>query len=259
MDSANIKKNLLEAQFSKQKNDKAEYSTPFSSGSIEQKAEKPISINHLINKLNYINFQNNTVNIEFNHITQGRTISPPAKPEPCLEEYADFLWIRQEEITEILNSYKFQRIAIPDGPRLLSVKSESVSIGKMGISIRLPDVCYDLSLRKVERHFCKEVKVLLSQKSTIWSGSLIDFCASSFRVQVETAPRQYSDLISLEEPVHVELSVKDETLYTGAWHISQHSSLHFYRELYTTCSISLHIELHERVQPPALLSDYALF
>ena len=48
---------------------------------------------HLVDKLNFINFQESTVLVNFKHPKYDRIISLPAKPQPCIEDTLICCWI----------------------------------------------------------------------------------------------------------------------------------------------------------------------
>jgi len=76
---------------------------------------KEIHKKHLINKLNYINFQDGTILVNFKHFKYDHAVSHRAKPQPCLGEELKCLWIETDKISQQLSSYKFQEIVIPNG------------------------------------------------------------------------------------------------------------------------------------------------
>ena len=65
---------------------------------------KEIRKKHLINKLNYINFQDDTVLVNFKHLKYDRTVSHRAKPQPCLGEELKCFWIETDRIGRQLSS-----------------------------------------------------------------------------------------------------------------------------------------------------------
>ena len=52
---------------------------------------KKVDKNQLINKLNYINFQDSTILINFKHPKYDKTVSVKATPQPCMEDLVDCL------------------------------------------------------------------------------------------------------------------------------------------------------------------------
>ncbi len=181
----------------------------------EKETKKEVSKKQLINKLNYINFQDGTVLINLKHTKYNSKISLHAKLQPCHNDCLECIWIETEGLHQKLKSYEFQNLLVNDGQNLLLVKPEMNSISVKGISLVLPEKCYEISSRKVRRHLCKDINVSLFQNGALFYGSLIDFSAVSFRVEVSTAPPQTFEWVNPEFPVNVVFSEGPETLYSG--------------------------------------------
>ena len=62
----------------------------------------------LINKLNYVNFQDGTLLVNFKHHKYHKTTTLLAKPQPCLGGSLDCLWTESDAFHRIQNSYDFQ-------------------------------------------------------------------------------------------------------------------------------------------------------
>ena len=187
---------------------------------------KEIRKKHLINKLNYINFQDGTILVNFKHSKYNRTVSHRAKPQPCLGEELKCLWIETDKIGQQLSSYKFQEVVIPNGKKIIVVKSNEISIDDTGIRLVLPDTCWEFSPRKMRRHYCKGIKVQLIQNSASFYGVLIDFTTESFRVDITVNPPQTFQWIDPESTVDLILSDENEILYSGKCKILRQTGDH---------------------------------
>ncbi len=166
-----------------------------SAGNVDCHEEKGKRINQklLINKLNYVNFQDETVVITFKHNIYNKIISLPAIPQPCFDEHLDCIWSLPEEVKPILTSFSVQDFFLNDGHKLIHIKGEVTSIDEQKVSFTLPEVCYEVSVRKVKRHLCGGIKVQFIQNGMIFYGSLIEFSAVSFRVELQIIPPQTSN------------------------------------------------------------------
>jgi hypothetical protein len=181
---------------------------------------------HLINKLNYINFQDGTILVNFKHTKYGHTVSHRAKPQPCLGEELKCLWIETDKISQQLSSYKFQEVVIPNGKKIILVKSNEISIDDTGIRLVLPDTCWEASPRKMRRHYCKGIKVQLIQNSASFYGVLVDFSTESFRIDITAKPPQTFQWIDPESTVDLILSDENEILYSGECKILKQTGGH---------------------------------
>ncbi len=154
----------------------------------QQEKGKAVSKKRLINKLNYTNFQDKSILINLRHPKYGRRIILHAKPQPCSGKRLVCLWAETDGIKQKLKSYKFESLFIPDGQKLIVAEPKLIDINKKGISLSLPDTCYEVSSRKRIRHACQGITVQLIQDSMIFSGSLLDFSAISFHIELKSSP-----------------------------------------------------------------------
>lgn len=188
----------------------------YTSNSEDKKNDKKqVSKKYLINILNYINFQDETILINFKHSKYDSIISLQAKPQPSIGDTLDCLWIEKIELDKKLKSYEFLHFILDDGQKLILAKPALKAISTEKISFILPETCYEVSSRKVKRHSCKGIQVEFIQKGTIFYGSLLDFTAISFRVEVTSVPPQSFQWVNPESTVMVIFKREQEILYTG--------------------------------------------
>src|SRR5262245_40316246 len=112
-----------------------------------QNKPKSICKKALVNKLNYINFSDRTILINFKHAKYATTLSLAAKPLPCAGERLECVWADTPE-PGILRAHTFLNLFISDGHKCLLVTPESASIYEQGISMLLPDACQEIRARK---------------------------------------------------------------------------------------------------------------
>jgi len=190
---------------------------------------KRIDKTQLINKLNFINFQDGTVLINFRHLKYDKIITLKATPQPCLENLVDCRWSEACYTSHITQCYEFSNFLIPNGQNLLKVEAELVNIDEAGISLLLPDECHEISSRRVRRNRCEGINVQLMQNSTVFCGSLMDFNGFSFRVKLEAVPPQTFDWMNPQQPVNIVLSDPAYTYYSGECKIIRHTHGHHTR------------------------------
>jgi len=174
---------------------------------------------HLVNKLNYINFQDGTISLRFKHSKYERSLSLEAKPMPCNGDRLDCQWIDSEGIESKLKSYQFDTILINDGQKLILVEADLIGIDVGGISFDLPESCRIISNRKVMRNPCRGVSVQLVQNSSVFQGTLLYFNSISFHIELIAKPPQTFNWINQESSVELIISDEKETYYTGACRI----------------------------------------
>ena len=86
------------------------------------------------------------------------------------------------------------------------VEPELIDISDNGISLNLPDNCYEVSSRATIRHSCQGINIQLIQNSSLFSGTLLDFNAVSFRIELKAAPQQTFQWINPESIVSIIIS-----------------------------------------------------
>jgi len=190
-----------------------------------------ISLYQLINKLNHLNFIDQPLYVNFRHKKYPRTLSIKAKPQPCQDEYLTCQW--QQEASSIVDHpdfYEFENIIIPNGKRFLVVEPEISGINAHTIGFVLPETCSASDSRNTRRHRCEGIHVYVTQNGALYYGSMVDFSAFSFRVQVKTAPPQTFDWVNADLPVQVILFDGNKTLYSGECRITKQT--HGYKERY---------------------------
>lgn len=185
---------------------------------------KPILKDQLINKLNFINFQDRTILINLKHRNYHTPLTLLARPQPCLGGELECSWVKSEEDLRALDFYEFQNILIPDGQNLISIEPDLIRMDKKAIHLRLPDQGIEVSSRTVRRHASKGITAQLVQNSTIFSGTLVDFNACSLKIELEAAPPQTFEWINPESSVNLILSDRKETYYSGECKIIRHSA-----------------------------------
>ncbi len=187
--------------------------------------EKRIKKRHLINTLNYINFQDESIFINFQHIKYNNIVSFQAKPQPYLESILKCLWIGSLP-PQILKSYKFLNLFVSDGQELIYVKPELVEIDKNGVAFLLPNFCYLVSKRKLRRYPCNGIQVEFVQNGAIFYGHMVDFSPVAFRVKVSIKPPQTFNWINTDAEVHIVLKEEEEVIYTGECKIIRQDFAH---------------------------------
>ncbi|MBW1698154.1 MAG: PilZ domain-containing protein [Deltaproteobacteria bacterium] len=188
------------------------------------KQGKEVKKKHFVNKLNYINFQNGTIFINFEHRKYKRTLTLAARPLPCSGEILDCVWEDTHGIVDKLKAHSFLNIHIPDRQKLLIVQPHVERITHRGIQFRLPETCFELRSRKVIRYLCNTIDARLIQNSVVFSGKLIDFNANSFKLELKAMPFQPFRWINPLLPVNVIITEADEMLYSGECKILRQST-----------------------------------
>ena len=185
--------------------------------------ESSVSRKHLINILNYINFQDGTILLTFKHSKYDKVISFDVRPMRIIENSLDCEWLETAPPVLNLASYQFQYLLISDGLKLILARPEMRSASEDEISFILPETCYEVGFRKIRRHPCEMVSAELTQNGVMLGGTLKDFNVISFRVDVSAQSRQSLQWVNSKFPLNVMLRNQDDILYSGYCRIIRQS------------------------------------
>ena len=183
-----------------------------------------ISKAQLINKINFINFQDRTLLLNFKHRKYQTPLTLLAAPQPCLDDDLDCSWVEPDKILSELPFYEFENLLIPDGQNLIRAEPELIRMDADAIHLRLPENGYEVSSRAMQRHRCENISAQLIQNSSLFSGTLIDFNACTLKIDLTVEPPRTFDWINPESPVNLVLSDASGTHYTGECKIIRQST-----------------------------------
>ena len=74
------------------------------------KSGKKVRKAQIINKLNYINFQDGTILVNFRHLKYDKVITLKAAPQPCMGDLVDCLWSESSNTSQVIQSYEFSNL-----------------------------------------------------------------------------------------------------------------------------------------------------
>ncbi len=189
----------------------------------EPETESIVCKKQLINKLNAINFRDGIILVNLVHNRYNRVVSRPAKPQPCLGDRVDCLWVDPGGLPRELKSYRFQNLLIADGKEVILVEPEEVSLSETLLSCCLPTNALRVQSRHIWRYPCEEVRVALLQNGASYPGVLRDFTPLSFRIEISSTPPQTFQWLDPQSPVNVVLARAGETLYSNGCRIIRES------------------------------------
>ena len=177
---------------------------------------KRVSRRQLINKLNYLNFQDRPIIVNLTHAKYGSTLSLQARPLPCAnDDRLDCVWSEVPDLELVLKAYRFKNFLVAEGRRILLVDAQVIGMSESGFSLLLPDVCCEVGARKIKRHLCKGIGALLTQNGAEFRGVLRDFTPVSFRVELSSSPSRAFHWIDDASPVHLHFASGQETVFSG--------------------------------------------
>ncbi|MSN25248.1 MAG: pilus assembly protein PilZ [Geobacter sp.] len=185
--------------------------------------DKNVNRRYLVNKLNYLNFQDQTILVNLRHTRYDNSISLRARPLPCSGEQLECSWSDVTNIDQLLKIYRFEYLLIPDGHKLLLVNAQVIDVNAGGITLLLPVNCREFKNRKIKRHPCIGITAQFTQNSALFCGPLIEFTPVSFLVNGSTESRHALQWSMEESRVNLHLYAGSNILYTGECVVSQES------------------------------------
>lgn len=178
-------------------------------------ASRKITLDFLINRLNFINFQEGCIHLHFTDRRYGRSLVVPAAPLPCCGPELECRWAAEIDGARLSETHELKFIRVPRGERFIQSVPEAVEILAGGCRLALPELSRETSHRSVERQRCRGIRVHVIQSSSSFPGTLLDFSASSFRVELRAEPPQSFDWIDAALPVQVIFHSGRQTLYSS--------------------------------------------
>ncbi len=178
----------------------------------------------IVNKLNYINFQNRTVQVNLRHVKYDNTTILLASPLPCSGELLECSWEEPSELGTLLRTHRFQNLLILDEEKLYLVTPKVLRLDESGMSLQLPENGCEVFSRKICRHPCVGIAVRFIQNSILFTGFLADFNPVSFRIKLELSPDQTFRWIDGETTAVIILEAEGSLLYSGECRIIRHDA-----------------------------------
>lgn len=191
------------------------YPDPDRSESTLEPASRKISLDHLINRLNFVNFQDGRVQLHFTDRDSGTRRLIPAFPLPCSGPVLDCRWPGDPDEASLGKTYQLNYMLVPHGEKFIQAVPQAVEMQPGGCRLTLPEISRTISQRRIERQRCRNISVHLVQNNFSFSGSLLDFTSSAFRVELGAVPPQRFDGIDAARPVQVIFHSGRQTLYSS--------------------------------------------
>jgi len=176
---------------------------------------RKIALSHLMDRLNFVNFQEGRIQLHFTHRSSGRRLIIPVFPLPCSGPVLECRWSGETDGAHLNQNHELKCMIVPRGEKYIQAIPGLIEIHAGGCRLALPNISREISHRRVERHRCHGITVQLIQNRSSYSGSLLDFTASSFRVELETQPPRSTDWIDTALPVQVIFHSGRQTLYSN--------------------------------------------
>jgi len=173
-----------------------------------------VSRAHLVNILNYVNFNEKSVALNLRRLSGGSRISLRAIPEPCSGENVRLTW-SENPPSDIDEAYEYTDFFIDKGSKVLIVDGKLADISRAGITILLPECCHATSRRRKQRFDSEQVEATIAQNGSEAKGVLKDFGAGFIKLRITAREAAFLLLGINKPPLRVALRRGETTVYDG--------------------------------------------
>ena len=112
------------------------------------RGKKSGKIKYLIDRINYLNFQDETILINFQHKQQDYKITKHVIPQPCQGQTLECLWTDISDLIPVLKNYRLMNLLILDNNKVLQIKPKVLSATKKKIILKLPSMYEEINKRR---------------------------------------------------------------------------------------------------------------
>ncbi len=178
----------------------------------------------LINKLNYVNFQEKIISCNFVDRQNNSKVSVKIKPEPCIGNYLVGLWPKDRDMGDIIDRCGFKQLVVPDGTRNIIVEPDIRYINNNGFCLSLPDTCTLTPSGSYKLNHWSLIDMQIDQGDIKVPAALIDFTEHSIVLAVDMADAEQFKTIDIEKVVRITFLKDGEELFEGRYSIVRYVS-----------------------------------
>lgn len=183
--------------------------------------EEVASKKFLINKLNYVNFQEKIISCNFVNRQDNSRVSVDIKPEPCIGNYLVGLWPKDADMGTIIDRCGFRQLVVPDGTRNIIVEPDVRYINNNGFCLSLPETCTLTPSGSYELNNWSLMDTMICQDELELSASLIDFNAHSIVLSIEMAEANRLKMIRREKKIRIRFLKEGEAIFDNWYNLVQ--------------------------------------
>ncbi len=185
----------------------------------EQEKTESINLEQLINRVNYINFQDGTLTSVFQHKNYKRSLSLNTKPRACMNNELFCFWPDRDNLQEEIKNYKLTNIYIDDGIRTIVINPEHINFEQEGFTVILPEINILKPSRNIRRHPVEKTRVQMIQNGVLHRGNLINFTPDSFRIEIHSGTHHEANRLNPDAPVTITLLNDQQIKFSGECNI----------------------------------------
>ncbi|MDY6905709.1 MAG: pilus assembly protein PilZ [Thermodesulfobacteriota bacterium] len=197
-------------------------------GSTGKKSGK---MKYLVDRINYINFKDETILINFQHKAHQHKVTKHVLPHPCKGDQLICDWLDIADLIPAIKNYRLQEILVPDDNKVLMFKPKIISANKKRITLKIPNQFVEINKRRVKRYDCHGVDVQMIQNSIIYCGELLDFSTMAFHIRLVQKSSATFKWINSNAKVNLILTRDKDIVYSGECYIFKQSGTTQYRDI----------------------------
>ena len=174
---------------------------------------KTIDQKRLINIINHLHFTGSPLFILLKHPVYQNSLLVQAHPSPCLGSQLTCQW--DESYFQFkLESHHPLCLAIVYNSFMVVAPFNLLHWDNNSFTIQLPDKSYALNQRQSQRYPCRDVCAELTQSDFVFTGDLIDFSSTAFRIKTSPDSLKHNCGFNPDVPVSIRLFSNEITLYS---------------------------------------------
>ncbi len=175
---------------------------------------RSISRTNLINRLNFMNFQDKEILSVFKHKQYGRLLNRRVKPDPCSGKELHCSWAEPSGEYKP-EDYIFDHLQLDDGMNSIAVSSGTLTFDSTGFNINLPENSPELATRKIRRHKIHGIRIQMVQNGRFYKGDLIGFTPESLKVKIQVSSRHEISHTNPDAVVSLTILKEGKIIYSG--------------------------------------------
>ena len=179
------------------------------------RGQKSGKIRYLIDRINYVNFQDETLLLSFRHKRHNHHITKHVSPQPCHDHTVECRWTDISDLLPVLKNYRLRALLVPDNNQVLRVVPKLVSVTKKRIILKLPAQFEEVNKRRVKRFESHGIQVQMIQNSVVYRGQLLDFSTMAFHIRLQKNLSPTFKWINANVKVNLVFLTGRDTAYSG--------------------------------------------
>lgn len=187
---------------------------------LNEKAERTNStksgrMKYLTDRINYMNFKDEPILINFHHKQHDYKVTKHVLPQPCQGDTLECHWTDISDLVPVFKNYHLKEVMVPDNNKVLMIKPELLSVTRKRIVLKLPKQYEEVNKRRVTRYDAKNIRVQMIQNSIVYNGQLMDFSTMAFHIRLDRSNSPTFKWINSDAKVNVIFMSGKDTVYSG--------------------------------------------